>query len=310
MEIGMKRTILLFMGLLFASSSSQLVAMEEPSKPSIVEIIENDDIKTLDRMIRAKEIDPNKADIKISRFHSEFSSPLDVAVEFCSVKSVELLSAVTESNELLLQALENALRLGNVEVKIKGRDQKCRMQILNLLLNKVRELDLDIQSVLGAVLGTKITESDSSADVAYIRFLLSIGADRTYRYPSRDRDARGESLIEGVYMHINLYKNELPSFKKRIESGDPKMLEWLKIKQDIITLLRTYAPDLKTRVALIILNQVREGKITEKDFEENPLPRDIIELIAKLADIDPEAKKAWIAIGMPAYPLPPEEQAE
>ena len=85
-----------------------------------------------------------------------------------------------------------------------------------------------------------------------------------------------------------------------ITSAGKTAISWrAKGRRRMIALLRTYAPDLKTRTALAILNQVRQGTISASPIQERLNYEGAIELIAELVSADKESEAAWIAYGMP-----------
>lgn len=261
-----------------------LNAMQQPdaekefeARRFVQNVIQEDDVVALRELIQSGELDPNN-EMELGWPYNDFASPLWFAVRRCSTRSVELLLPPITSNELFLKAFFVAIS-SRSDKPPKGHESTCFLVIVALFLNKAKELGVDIKPILNRDLL-------SLPHMRHIQFLLSLEADRTIRYPV------GNSLISEAQKKLKEVEKKRPHFSFYIEGLG-----------EIIHIFRSYAPDLKTTMALNVLNQVREGKIGCEYFQQHPLPRDIIELIAKLASVDPEAEEKWIAIGMPKYPL-------
>ncbi len=256
---------------------SGLKAMKEPR--DIQDIIKEDDVHGLQVLLETDRLDPNEesADLYIH-------SPLSEAVQFCSLESVKLLLEYTTSEKNLRRALLDAFDfLGKPAVHSREKDPGCRFKIAVLMIEAAKKRGFKIQEILDQELRNLVKNPDANA--IHMRMLLDLGADRFVRLSGYDNQPLipiFEEDIKTKIKYLNEYnRDQLPRIR------------------GMIKVLRTYAPDLKTRTALSILNQVREGKLTKDYFNNRPL--DLIELIAKLASIDPEAQTKWIKLGMPSY---------
>lgn len=287
METNMIKKLSLM--ILMLTCISGLNGMEEQTEKEmealrfIQEAIQADDVITLRGLIQNGELDPNK-EMELVYPHNDSASPLWFAVRRCSPQAVEMLLPLTTSDELFLEAFDVAID-SRFDEPPEGHESTCNVMIADLFLKKAHERGFDIKPILSEQLL-------SLPHRKQMQYLLSLGADRTIRYRA------GNSLISEVQRIEKRAESELKksphNFISRKQYKDSKK---------IIPILRSYAPDLKTSMALNILNQVREERIGREYFQQHPLPRDIIELIAKLASVDPEAEEKWIAIGMPRYPL-------
>lgn len=145
-----------------------------------------------------------------------------------------------------------------------------KLVLLNAIFAAVSLQAIDQQD-LNADLYAAITHSNPGQ----VKYLLSIGAERTVI-------TREGSLIVVA---------------QRIIDENPDSCEGYQV----LDLLRTYAPDERTRVALEYVNAIREGNFTRDYLEAQSFPDYMIEYMAYLASFDPQAQAKWIEIGMPAY---------
>lgn len=279
METNMLKK-LTFMALVLTSFSG-LYAMEQPRTAE--QIIIDDDVEALRTLVESGEVDPNKTIL-----YPHHYSPLEYAVFKFSKKSIGYLLPITQSNEHLLKAFGSVFswfKYYSSNQFLEGRrDSRYTalnmMAVIDLLRQEALKRGIDIHKILEK----ELLEAVRTYNPELVQYLLSLGGDRL-------------NNIDKEISPINYAT-------KRIDSLRPLVLvdQYLRAVKTR-NILRDYAPDLKTRTALNILNQVREGKIAAVDFQRNPLPRDIMELVIKFVHADKEAEEKWLAIGMPRDPL-------
>lgn len=265
---------LLLFSLIFAIPG--LRAMEVlPEAVWVPGIIEHEDIPALKALIESNELNPNQnqwyTNPVMPNAERKYGTPLKLAVEYAlnkasgGLKVIQYLLPLSDDRTVLSQ-------LPIVLSSYRGEYQEQRSAIQQMFMDEVKKRNLNIQNQLDKALDTAVSQLNPER----VRYLLSMGAHRT------------------KYDLINTLNEILKYARDDVEYH---------CAQEMIHLLRTYAPDLKTRIALNILNQIREGKIGRAYFNQQNLPNDLIELMAKLASVDSQAEEKWIELGMPVYPF-------
>ncbi len=269
----MLKQLFLFSLILYVPGLYAMQEQPEENREVILRFIQEENLPELQQLIQSGKMDPN---VLIENPHPwrpwviNLETPLELAVEIALKDHVSELKVV----QYLLPLSNDKVVLGllpKVLASYRGSgtegDKEIfiqRKKLEEMFMNEARKRKLNDEA---------LEQATFSCNERQVRFLLNSGANR----------AKGD-LIQGL---IQIRKMACDDVEYHYADK-------------MIRLLRTYAPDLKTRMALYILNLLREGKVSQQDLSRIPL--DVLELIAKLASVDPEAQEKWIELGMPLYP--------